>query len=100
MYLYARVVFSCRFDLPVPVLCRTGFFKTGTMDLVKKKTVNFDLDTYERLSKLAAQLRMDNPGGGFVSMSAAVARLLDSWSIVEEIKAAQKADLEHENETK
>ena len=49
------------------------------MDLVKKKTVNFDLDTYERLSKLAAQLRMDNPGGGFVSMSAAVAVLLDGF---------------------
>ena len=53
------------------------------MDLVKKKTVNFDLDTYERLSKLAAQLRMDNPGGGFVSMSAAVAVLLDHWQRVQ-----------------
>jgi hypothetical protein len=31
------------------------------------------------LSKLAAQLRIDNPGGGFVSMSAAVERLLNLW---------------------
>ena len=60
-----------------------GVFKTGIMDLVKKKTVNFDLDTYERLSKLAAQLRMDNPGGGFVSMSAAVTVLLDHWDRVQ-----------------
>jgi hypothetical protein len=47
------------------------------MDLVKKKTIALDYDTYERLSKLAAQLRIDNPGGGFVSMGAAVGVLLD-----------------------
>lgn len=48
-------------------------------DLVKKKVVGLDLDTYARLSKLAANLRAANPEGGFVSMSAAVAALLDLW---------------------
>ena len=48
-------------------------------DLVKKKPVALEVATYERLSKLAAQLRIDSPGGGFVSMSTAVAVLLDSW---------------------
>jgi len=53
------------------------------MDLVKKKTIALDLDTYERLSKFAAQLRIDNPGGGFVSMGAAVYVLLDHWERVQ-----------------
>ena len=48
-------------------------------DLVKKKPVALEVATYERLSKLAAQLRIDNPGGRFVSMSAAVERLLNLW---------------------
>ena len=48
-------------------------------DLVKKKPVSLEVATYERLSKLAAQLRIDNPGGGFVSMSTAVERLLNLW---------------------
>jgi hypothetical protein len=48
-------------------------------DLVKKKPVALEVATYERLSKLAAQLRIDNPGGGFVSMSTAVGVLLDRW---------------------
>ena len=48
-------------------------------DSVKKKPVALDVATYERLSKLAAQLRINNPGGGFVSMSTAVGVLLDSW---------------------
>ena len=54
-------------------------------DLVKKKPVALELDTYEQLSKLAAQLRIDNPGGGFVSMSAAVAVLLGGWKELERI---------------
>jgi len=48
-------------------------------DLVKKKPVALEVATYERLSKLAAQLRIANPGGGFVSMSTAVERLLNFW---------------------
>jgi len=52
-------------------------------DLVKKKTIALDPDTYERLSKLAAQLRIANPGGGFVSMSAAVGVLLEGWEALE-----------------
>ena len=48
-------------------------------DLVKKKPVALEVATYKRLSDLAAQLRIDNPGGGFVSMSTAVGVLLDSW---------------------
>ena len=52
-------------------------------DLVKKKPVALDVDTYERLSKLAAQLRIDNPGGGFVSMSTAVGVLLQAWDALE-----------------
>jgi len=51
----------------------------------EKKPVALDLDTYERLSRLAAQLRIDNPGGGFVSMSTAVAKLLDGWKELERI---------------
>ena len=48
-------------------------------DLVKKKPVALEVATYERLSKLAAQLRIDSPGGSFVSMSTAVGVLLDHW---------------------
>jgi hypothetical protein len=43
----------------------------------EKKNIALHLDTYERLSRLAAQLRIDNPGGRFVSMSEAVGLLLD-----------------------
>jgi len=68
-------------------------------DLVKKKPVALEVATYKRLSDLAAQLRIDNPGGGFVSMSTAVGVLLDTYEMVEEMKAMQKADFEHENET-
>ena len=50
-------------------------------NLVKKKPVALEVATYERLSKLAAQLRIDNPGGGFVSMSTAVERLLNLWDV-------------------
>ena len=55
-------------------------------DLVKKKPVALEVATYERLSKLAAQLRIDNPGGGFVSMSTAVGVLLDGWEKLNKIK--------------
>ena len=57
-------------------------------DLVKKKPVALEVATYERLSKLAAQLRIDNPGGGFVSMSTAVAVLLDKWEEAEMVASA------------
>lgn len=57
-------------------------------DLVKKKPVALEVTTYERLSKLAAQLRIDNPGGGFVSMSTAVSRLLDKWEEAEMVASA------------
>ena len=59
-------------------------------DLVKKKPVALEVATYERLSKLAAQLRIDNPGGGFVSMSTAVAKLLDVFNTLENIQAFSK----------
>ena len=55
-------------------------------DLAKKKPVALEVATYERLSKLAAQLRIDNPGGGFVSMSTAVGVLLDGWEKLNKIK--------------
>lgn len=54
-------------------------------DLVKKKPVALEVATYERLSKLAAQLRIANPGGGFVSMSTAVGVLLEGWKELERI---------------
>lgn len=54
-------------------------------DLVKKKPVALDVATYKRLSDLAAQLRIDNPGGGFVSMSTAVGVLLEGWKELERI---------------
>jgi hypothetical protein len=52
-------------------------------DLIKKRTIALDYETYERLSKFAAQLRIDNPGGGFVSMGAAVGVLLDHYARVQ-----------------
>lgn len=45
----------------------------------ERKSVALEIDTYSRLSKLAADLRSANPGGGFVSMSVAVRVLLDKW---------------------
>ena len=68
-------------------------------DLVKKKPVALEVATYERLSKLAAQLRIDNPGGGFVSMSTAVERLLNLWDAWKEDQE-KGAILEPENEIK
>jgi len=67
-------------------------------DLVKKKTIALDLDAYERLSKLAAQLRIDNPGGGFVSMGTAVGVLLDKYE-EQRVKVASAESYEI-NETK
>lgn len=51
----------------------------------KKKPVALDAATYKRLGDLAAQLRIDNPGGGFVSMSVAVGVLLEGWKELERI---------------
>jgi hypothetical protein len=65
----------------------------------EKKSVALDLSVYIKLSKLAADLRSANPGGGFVSMSVAVGRLLDAYEEMSEIKAMQKADFELENAT-
>ena len=61
-------------------------------DLVKKKPVALEVATYERLSKLAAQLRIDNPGGGFVSMSAAVGVLLDDYEVLRRLKTVMGLD--------
>ena len=66
-------------------------------DLVKKKPVALEVATYKRLSDLAAQLRIDNPGGGFVSMSTAVERLLNLWDAWKE-EQQKGAILEPENE--
>ena len=74
-------------------------------DLVKKKPVALEVATYERLSKLAAQLRIDSPGGSFVSMSTAVAVLLDKWEeagmVASVIDACMQSlpNLKPENET-
>jgi len=65
-------------------------------DLVKKKTIALDPDTYERLSKFAAQMRIDNPGGGFVSMGTAVGVLLDAYIPYSELKKMQADDYEQE----
>lgn len=59
-------------------------------DLVKKKPVALEVATYERLSKLAAQMRIDSPGGSFVSMSAAVGLLLDTLDVVNQLNAARE----------
>ena len=45
----------------------------------EKKSVALEFSVYAKLSKLAADLRAANPGGGFVSMSTAVERLLNFW---------------------
>jgi hypothetical protein len=65
-------------------------------DLVKKKPVALETATYKRLSDLAAQLRIDNPGGGFVSMSTAVGVLLDAYIPYSELKKMQADDYEQE----
>ena len=64
-------------------------------DLVKKKVVALEMATYERLSKLAAQLRIANPGGGFVSMSTAVERLLNSFEVLKKCEELNKAEQEN-----
>jgi hypothetical protein len=56
------------------------------LDCLESESIALDPKTYQRLSKLAAQLRIDNPGGGFVSMSAAVGVLLDKWEQFNKIK--------------
>jgi len=50
-----------------------------SLDQKENTSIALEVATYERLSKLAAQLRIDNPGGGFVSMSTAVEVLLDAY---------------------
>ena len=75
--------------------------KHGAMannDLVKKKPVALEVATYKRLSDLAAQLRIDNPDGGFVSMSAAVEGLLNLWDAWK-VEQEKNAILKLENET-
>lgn len=57
-------------------------------DLIRKKSIALDTQTYERLSKFAAQLRLNSEGGAFVSMGAAVAVLLGGYYEPTTIKAA------------
>jgi hypothetical protein len=68
-------------------------------DLVKKKPVALEVATYERLSKLAAQLRIDNPGGRFVSMSAAVGVLLNTLEVLKKCEELNKAEKESPTES-
>lgn len=67
------------------------------MDLVKKKTINLDLDTYERLSKFAAQLRVNS--GAYVSMSAAVGVLLDGFDVLKKCEELNKNEQESPTES-
>ena len=62
----------------------------------EKKSVALELSVYAKLSKLAADLRAANPGGGFVSMSAAVGVLLDAYTVYSELKATQEEDWNQE----
>lgn len=68
-------------------------------DLVKKKPVGLEAATYKRLSDLAAQLRIDNPGGGFVSMSTAVGVLLDVFEVLKKCEELNKAEEENPTES-
>jgi hypothetical protein len=52
------------------------------MDLVKKKSIAIRLETYARLTRLAAELKLQRLDGGMVSLDMAVDRLLnlyDAW---------------------
>jgi hypothetical protein len=49
------------------------------MDLVKKKSIAIRPETYARLTRLAAELKLTRLDGGMVSLDMAVGVLLDKW---------------------
>jgi hypothetical protein len=55
------------------------------MDLVKKKSIAIRPETYARLTRLAAELKLKREDGGMVSLDMAVVVLLDGWKELERI---------------
>jgi hypothetical protein len=49
------------------------------MDLVKKKSIAIRPETYARLTRLAAELKLQREDGGMVSLDMAVGVLLDTY---------------------
>ncbi len=83
------------------------------MDLVKKKSIALNPETYTRLTRLAAELKLQRLDGGMVSLDMAVGVLLDfykKWneratepvslqSYTADAEANEPQYLEPENET-
>jgi hypothetical protein len=53
------------------------------MDLVKKKSIAIRPETYARLTRLAAELKLTRLDGGMVSLDMAVGVLLDHYARVQ-----------------
>jgi hypothetical protein len=54
------------------------------MDLVKKRTISLYPETYARLTRLAAELKLQRLDGGMVSLDMAVGVLLDGWAVLKD----------------